>query len=288
MADDGPQSRTQAKSAGRALTILEMLSAEPTGLTFTDLITRLRFPKSSLHELLSLLAERSFIEVGPDQRRYTLGIRVWEVGQAYARHREIVSIAIGEMEKIVATINETVQLSILDHSDNVYLAKVDCTHPLRLQTDVGKRFPAHATALGKVLLSQLPPEEASRRLRAKELAQLTPRTITDVDELMRALGKIRSQAFAVDWEEGMEGLRCVAVPLRGHDGVVAAISASVPIFRAAKERMTAAVKLLADASLAISRSLGAIGEDDSIVRLLTMSDTTLGDLYEDARRPAPQ
>ena len=265
-----------------------MLSAEPAGLTFTDLVTRLRFPKSSLHELLSLLAERSFIEVGPDQRRYTLGIRVWEVGQAYARHREIVSIAIGEMEKIVATINETVQLSILDHTDNVYLAKVDCTHPLRLQTDVGKRFPAHATALGKVLLSQLSPEEASRRLRAKDLAQLTPRTIIDVDELMRTLGKIRGQAFAVDWEEGMEGLRCVAVPLRGHDGVVAAISASVPIFRAATERMTAAVKLLADASLAISRSLGAIGEDDSIVRLLTMSDTTLGDLYEDARRPARQ
>src|SRR5207342_3084764 len=155
----------------------------------TDLVTRLRFPKSSLHELLSLLAERSFIEVGPDQRRYTLGIRVWEVGQAYARHRELVSIAIGEMEKIVATINETVQLSILDHHDNVYLAKVDCTHPLRLQTDVGKRFPAHATALGKVLLSHLPPDEASRRLRAKELARLTPRTITDVDELMRALGR---------------------------------------------------------------------------------------------------
>ena len=120
--------------------------------------------------MLSLLAERSFIEVGPDSRRYTLGIRVWEVGQAYVRHREIVSRSrSARWKRSSPTINETVQLSILDHSDNVYLAKVDCTHPLRLQTDVGKRFPAHATALGKVLLSQLPPEEASRRLRAKEL-----------------------------------------------------------------------------------------------------------------------
>lgn len=284
MADSDPQSRTQAKSAGRALRILELLSTEPSGLTFTDLVTRLAFPKSSLHELLSLLAERSFIEIGSDQRHYTLGIRVWEVGQAYARHREVVSIAIGEMEKIVSTINETVQLSILDHADNVYLAKVDCTHPLRLQTDVGKRFPAHATALGKVLLAHLPPAEALRRLRSKALAPLTPRTITDVDELMQALGNIRSRAFAVDWEEGMEGLRCVAVPIRDQDGVMAAISASVPIFRATAERMTTAVKLLADASLTISRSLGAIGEDGAIIRLLTMSDSTLGELYEDARR----
>ena len=288
MSDSDPLSRTQAKSAGRALSILELLSRQRDGLTFTDLVTQLEFPKSSLHELLSLMAERSFVDVDADSRRYSLGIKVWEVGQAYVRHRQLVEIAISEMEKIVATVNETVQLSILDHTENVYLAKVDCTHPLRLQTDVGKRFPAHATALGKVLLAQLPPEEASRRLRSTQLSRLTDRTITDAGELMRELGKIRSQAFAVDWEEGMDGLRCVAVPIRNHESVIAAISTSVPVFRATTIQMTIALKLLANASLAISKSLGAIGEDPSVARLLAMPDASLGELYDDARRPTAQ
>jgi DNA-binding IclR family transcriptional regulator len=288
MTDQSPPSRTQAKSAGRALDILEALSQERSGLTFTDLINRLEFPKSSLHELLSLLNERRFIDIDSESRKYTLGIKVWEVGQAFVRHREIVDIAMDEMEKIVATINETVQLAILDRADNVYLAKVDCTHPLRIQTDVGKRFPSHATALGKVLLAHLPKDEAGRRLSGVTLTKMTPRTITDHDELMRVLGRTRSQAFGIDWEEGMDGLRCVAVPIRDHSGVVAAISTSVPVFRATNDQMADAVKLLANASLAISRSLGATEEDPGLVRLLATPDETLKAVYEQAERQPKQ
>ena len=264
--------------------ILELLAQDRDGLTFTDLVKRLGLPKSSLHELLNLLKERSFVVVDRESRRYTLGIKVWEVGQAYVHHREIVAVATEEMERVVASINETAQLAILDRVENVYLAKVDCSHPLRIQTDVGKRYPSHATALGKVLLSQLAPDEAARRLRGIELPQLTPRTITDYDELMRTLTKTRSQGFGVDWEEGMEGLRCVSVPIRNHVGVVAAISTSVPVFRATTDQMVSAVILLADASTAISRRLGAIEEDPRVARLLTMPLENLRALYEESER----
>jgi DNA-binding IclR family transcriptional regulator len=284
VANADPSPRTQAKSAGRAIDILEVLSRERSGLTFTEIARLLNFPKSSLHELLGLLTERSFVHLDPSNRRYSLGIRVWEVGQAYVRHRAIVDVALEQMEKVVATLNETVQLAILDRIDNVYLAKVDCTHPLRLQTDVGKRFPAYATALGKVLLAQLPPAEAGRRLRAAELRALTPRTIVDVDELLRQLGRVRAHVFSVDWEEGMEGLRCVAVPIRDHLDAVAAISVSVPVFRATEEQMVSAVRLLAEASLTSSRGLGATTEDPALVRLLTMPDADLAALYGQSRR----
>jgi DNA-binding IclR family transcriptional regulator len=284
MANEGPQSRTKAKSAGRALDILEILARERHGLTFTEVAILLKYPKSSLHELLGLLTERSFVDLDPATRRYSLGVRVWEVGQAYVRHRQIVDVALEQMEKIVASLNETVQLAILDRTDNVYLAKVDCTHPLRLQTDVGKRFPAYATALGKVLLSQLPHDEAARRLRALQLHALTRRTIVDVDELLRQLGRTRSQGFGVDWEEGMDGLRCVAVPIRDHDGTVAALSVSVPVFRASNDQMISAIRLLADASLTISRGLGVADEDPSLVRLLTMSDVDLAAFYRQSER----
>jgi DNA-binding IclR family transcriptional regulator len=277
--------RTQAKSAGRALDILEELAREQDGLTFTELQQHLALPKSSLHELLSVLVDRSYVKADGTTRRYRLGTRVWEVGQAYIQHRHIVDEARPAMNDIVALLNETVQLSVLDGLENVYLAKVDCSHPLRLQTDVGKRFPAHATAVGKVLLAHVPSQDLARRLREQPLPRLTEQTITDPDRLAADLARVRSQGFAADWEEGMAGLRCVAVPIRDHRGVLAAMSASIPVARATPSQMATALRLLAKESLQVSRQLGSTTDDAEISRLLTLSDDQLSDLIEQRRQP---
>lgn len=258
---------------------------EPRGLTFTELLGRLAFPKSSLHELLVLLRDRSYVVLDEETRRFTVGIRAWEVGQAYIRHRELVDVVLEEMERIVALMNETVQMSVLDGVDNVYLAKVDCTHPLRLQTDVGKRFPAHASALGKVLLAHLPPGEAAERVRRHELRRLTPNSITSPELLLQELARVHAQGFGVDREEGMQGLRCVAVPIRDHQGVVAALSASIPVFRATVEQMATATRLLAGASLTVSRRLGAAADDPALTRLLTLAEGELRELLERRLEP---
>jgi DNA-binding IclR family transcriptional regulator len=283
MTDTGPSPRTQAKSAGRALDILEELAGEPSGLTFTELLQRLELPKSSLHELLSLLMERSYVLGDQETRRYRLGTRVWEVGQAYVQHRHIVEEARPAMDAVVALLNETVQLSVLDGMDNVYLAKVDCSHPLRLQTDVGKRFPAHATGLGKVLLAHVPAHELASRIREHPLARLTDQTITDPERLAAELARIRTQGFAVDWEEGMDGLRCLAVPIRDHRGVVAAISVSIPVVRATPAQMATALRLIAKESMSVSRHLGSADVDAELGRLLTLSDEQLGVLIDQGR-----
>lgn len=287
MTDNGPSPRTQAKSAGRALDILEELAGEPSGLTFTELLQRLELPKSSLHELLSLLMERSYVIGDQETRRYRLGTRVWEVGQAYVQHRHIVEEARPAMDAVVALINETAQLSVLDGMDNVYLAKVDCSHPLRLQTDVGKRFPAYATGLGKVLLAHVPTHELAARIREHPLNALTERTITDPDLLAAELARIRTQGFAVDWEEGMEGLRCIAVPIRDHRGVVAAMSVSIPVVRATPSQMSTALRLLAKESMSVSRRLGGAEPDPELGRLLTLSDEQLGVLIDQRSTASP-
>lgn len=244
-------------------------------------------PKSSLHELLSVLVDRSYVNVDGTTRRYRLGIRVWEVGQAYIHHRHIIDEARPAMNAIVALLNETVQLSVLDGLENVYLAKVDCSHPLRLQTDVGKRFPAHATAIGKVLLAHLPSQDFVRRLREHALPRLTEQTITDPDQLAADLARVRSQGFAADWEEGMAGLRCVAVPIRDHRGVTAAMSASIPVARATPSQMATALRLLATESMQVSRQLGSAYEDAEVSRLLGFSDDQLIELIEQRRQPRP-
>jgi DNA-binding IclR family transcriptional regulator len=121
----------------------------------------------------------------------------------------------------------------LDGPDVVYLAKRESVHPLRLFSAIGRRLPAHATALGKALLAQYPDDDVARRL-PNPLAALTAHTLTDPTALRADLAAARAAGYAVDREENSEGIICVAVavPAARPDGVpVDAISVSVPMSR---------------------------------------------------------
>lgn len=256
------------KSASRALDIIEALATERAGLGFSDLARLQRIPKSSLHALLAVLTERGFVEFDAEKRVYGLGLRTWEMGQSYLAHRDLVEKALPVMGQVVEAINETVQLAVLDGIENVYLAKVDCSHPVRLQSEVGRRLFAHATGLGKVLLAELPEEVMRERLGQVELARLSPRTIQQTDHLFEALAHIRKWGFAVDDQEYTAGLRCVAVPIVGADGhVIAALSASIPITRAGPDEMSVALRHIASASIDISRKLGVSSPDRRLASL---------------------
>ncbi len=154
---------TGVKSAGRALDIIETLARERSGLSFTELARLQGIPRSSLHALLAVLTERGFVEFDASKRVYALGLRTWEMGQAYLAHRDLVEKALPMMERVVAAINETVQLAVLDGVENVYLAKVDCSHPVRLQSEVGRRLDAHADAAASTLRA-LPRTRSARRI----------------------------------------------------------------------------------------------------------------------------
>ncbi len=256
------------KSAARVLDIVEVLAAAPGGLSFTEIGRRLDLPKSSLHGLLATLSGRGYIGYDAERHVYSLGIRVWEHGQAFLRHQDLLGEAHRAMEIIVREINETVQLAVLDGLENVYLDKVDCSHPVRLQSEVGKRLEAHATGLGKVLLAFLPPEELEARLDGHTLTRFTPQTVTDQAALLRELEIVRHKGFAVDDQEYTPGLVCVAVPIREQGGKVAtAMSASIPIMRASPEQRATALQALARASLRLSHRLGLREDDPRLVAL---------------------
>jgi len=268
MENSSSHTGTRAKSAIRALDLIVALAGEQRGLSFTELLRVLMVPKSSLHELLAVLTERGFVEYERESRTYMLGIRVWENGQAYLRHHELVSMARPVMEQIVAQLNETVQVAVLDGVENVYLAKVDCSHPLRLQSDVGRRLFAPPTGLGKVLLAALPEDVCRARLQGRELPRFTPQTITDLPTLLSELGAVRGRSFAVDDQEYTPGLLCVAVPIHDHLGrVAAAMSVSIPVIRTGHHQMARALAALAAGSLEIARRLGCAQDDPQLVAL---------------------
>ncbi len=245
------------KSALRVLEILELLIDDQRPVSFSDIASRLGYPRSSLHGLLKTMESRGWLEFDADRRRYWLGIRAWEAGNAFRRGIDHVERARPYMEAIRDSLDETVQLAVLDGRHNVYLAKVDGSQRLSLASDVGRRLEAHATGVGKTLLAALSPGELRSRLAGIDLERFTPTTITSIAALEAELQQIRRRGYALDREEYTVGVRCVAVPIRDHSqAVVAAISVSVPSVRFDLDRQEAARELLLETAAQLSMALG--------------------------------
>jgi len=237
--------------------ILELITSREAGLTFRQISEELHVPRSSLHGLLTTMVEAGWIDYDPVTRAFWLGIRTLEVGNAYLRALDVPERARPYMERIRDTIDETVQLSVLDGRFNVYVGKVDGRQALALASAVGRRLPAHATGVGKVLLAGLSQEELDRVIGSADLERYTAHTLVDKDELYRHLDLIRRRGYGTDEEEYTVGVRCVAVPLRAHNGsVTAAMSVSVPAIRFDEKRKQQALTLLTQAASEISVALG--------------------------------
>lgn len=255
-------STAAVKSAKRTVDILALMTSRETRMTFTEISAALDLPRSSLHGLLTTLVESGWITYDSDRRTYGLGIRTLEAGNAYLRTDDLPSRARPFMERIRDALDETVQLSVLDGRFNVYMAKCDGQQALVLASAVGRRLPAHATGVGKVLLADLDHAALERLLSHVELERFTKNTLTDKAALYRRLQTIRDVGYGTDDEEYTIGVRCVAVPVRDQRGqVIAAMSVSVPVIRFDEESSARALALLLKGASELSAALGYRGDD---------------------------
>jgi IclR family KDG regulon transcriptional repressor len=250
MGEQTPQSAREVKSAFRALEVLELLTRETRPLLFSDFQRSLAYPKASLHALLRTMMAARWIDLDPVSKKYGLGVRVREAGMAYVRMSPLDTLARAIMERIRDVTTETVQLAVLDGTEALCIGKVDYEHALRLDFCVGQRLKAHATGVGKVLLSEMPKAEFEDWLRNSKLERFTPSTITDAHKLAAELKLIRQRGYAIDHEERTMGATCIAVAVRDHLGkCVAAMSVSAPSVRfGARRRKIALAQLNAGAA----------------------------------------
>lgn len=254
---------TAVKSADRVLTVLDLLAARGPS-TFSEIVAALGLPNSSAHNLLQTMVRRDYLEFDQDARTYALGLRLWQVAQAYGGNRDLVTIARPLMQQIVDVTGETVQLARLDGVENVYLAIAESPHPMKLVSAVGERLYAHATGLGKALLAALTDDEVRSLLTGVPLPAFTPYTITEVDTMITALHEIRARGYATDDEEYVIGCRCVAMTVHDDSGqVVAAMSVSIPTPRHTPAIADRARVTLAAAVDELQRRLGYVAPEDA-------------------------
>lgn len=205
----------------RANGILNAIAMEPSVLRLIDLSNQLGINKSSMFSLLNTMEVLGWI-VREKGDTYSLGPAAASLGAAYFRKFSILQRFAVEAKISVQRVNENIQLGVLDGGNVVYLAREEGTSPVRLVTDPGMRFPAYASAIGKVQLSQYSYTELLKLYPDRHLVPKTAYTLTDIDELWAQLESVRSEGFAVEMQEGAQGFCCVAAPVLNHENRITA------------------------------------------------------------------
>jgi IclR family pca regulon transcriptional regulator len=163
---------------------------------------------------------------------------VLELGYAYLSSLSLPEVAEPHLEALVAEVNESSSVSVLDGNDVVYVARVPVSRIMAVAISVGTRFPAYATSMGRVLLACLPDEDMEKYLAEVRLDRLTARTVESVAALRAELARVRAQGWSLVNQELEEGLRAVAAPVRDREGrCVAAVNVSAHASRTSLETM---------------------------------------------------
>jgi DNA-binding IclR family transcriptional regulator len=242
----------------RSLDILELFTDGRESISAPEVVEELGLPRTTVHELLNTLTSRQYLHRHPDvPGRYRLGIQLFRLGSAYSDHVDTAKIGQQVAQELVRACNETAHVAVLDHRHIVYIAKVDSSHAVRMVSSLGRRLPAHCTALGKVLLAALPDDVLRERLAEAPLEALSERSVTEVPALLRELAAVRETGTAVEVCEANPDVCCVGAPVRDRTGqVVAALSISVPLHRWSDERCEELRALVRDGADRYTAALG--------------------------------
>lgn len=230
----------------RVLQVLQSIASEGNGKRLTDLSRELDIPKSTLLPILQTLCQQQYL-AQDDSGRYGAGMSMFSLSTAFSGKFPILPYVHRTLEALVEQLGETCFFGVLDGGHVLYLEKVESSQPLRMLTSVGRRLPAYATGIGKALLMETDAAQLSQ-LYPEPPEPLTPNTITDLAELALQLRQARLDGYAWESEESTPHVRCFAVPVRKHGTIVAAVSASFPLFRyneADKDRILETLKATA-------------------------------------------
>jgi len=246
------------KSLAKALRILDTVGRFQHGTSIAALSKELRMGKSTVHRLLATLREFDLIWFDPATSQYALGSRILRWSDLLVRQNLLVRHGLPILRNLVDVGHETANLAVLDGSEVLYVAQVECRERLRMSEAVGTRQPAHSTALGKALLAILSEQEIDQLYgKVDAFKSLTSNTITDPRRLKDHLRKVRSEGVAYDFEENVVGVVCMGAAVRNFTGkTIAAMSISLPIQRLRVDNLITLKEHLLEAVGRLSAELG--------------------------------
>jgi len=256
----------------RLIALLEHVARADKALTLTDIIAEVRQPKPTVYRMLQQLEQAGLLVKEPDGKRYAPGARLSKLAEDVLLNAQVRAARHAILQQLVDELGETCNYTMPAGLEVVYLDRVETAWPLRFHLQPGSRVPLHCSASGKLFMAWMPPAQRNRLLDHLQYKGYTPNTITTRVRLEAELARVRAQGYALDDEEYLDGLVCVAVPVfdpRSRNKVRGSVAVQAPASRFPIERATSALPALQRTAEAFGRSIAEPGPERGAARPAT-------------------
>ncbi len=218
------------RSLARGLAVLKAFDRDAPALTLSEVARKTGLSRAAAGRFLKTLVTLGYAAF--DGRDYRLRPRVLELGTAYFSSHSFIDVASPLLKQAADRAREPCSMAVLDGAEIVYVVRHTADRMMSISIPIGKRYPAHSTSLGRILMGALPDDELEAMIDAAELRQVTPYTITDKTELRALVLRGRNEGYSVAESQLEVGILSIAVPVRDGSGrVIAAINMGVPSSR---------------------------------------------------------
>lgn len=240
----------------RSLKLLALI-AENDGSTLTDLADVSGMAPSTVHRLLSSLANHGMVSHDLESGDWTIGVKAFEIGNAFRRFRKLGTLARPYLKQLMETSGETANIGVEDDGDVVFISQIESHAPMRAFFRPGRRGPIHASGIGKAILSTWSDGEIARALSGKALEHFTQRTLDGLPALLKDIQATRMRGWSIDDEEHTLGMCCIAAPIFNEYGEgIAGISISGPAVRLPKKKLEELGPLIRATADQLTRAIG--------------------------------
>jgi IclR family pca regulon transcriptional regulator len=254
---DGERDVDFVQSLARGISVIKVFGAESPELTLSDVARATGLTRAAARRSVLTLQQLGYVRA--EGSLFALTPKVLELGHAYLSGLTIPQVANPHLKRLMRETAETASLSVLDVDHVVHVARVPAGGVITVAINVGARFPAYATAMGRVLLAGLDEEALSAYLARVQLEPLTPRTVRDVAALREVLEGVQRDGYCLADQELSVGLRAIAAPVRDVDGrVVAAANIATSVATGTSDDLRAMLPRLRECAEAIERDLGLV------------------------------
>lgn len=258
--DDDVEDRARGgvQSIGRAFAILEEVARNRDGIALADLSKRVGLHNSTTFHLVKTMVSLGYIRQIKESKRYRIGRPLFALAASALDEMEMVSMATPVLDDLSRETGESSHFASRMSDAVVVMARTPGPGAFQLTDRVGVVRPAYCTALGKVILAALRPDQLDRYLDRIELKALTSKTITSPQRLRRELQDVRRAGIAFDDGEFNNEVRCAAMPVYDFSGqVVGAIGISGPVWRLSIQALQSKARDLSEAAKQLSEAFGA-------------------------------
>lgn len=208
----------------RADIVLTTIAQTSEKVKLIDICKKSGINKSSLFSILNTLQKLGWVVKDLDNT-YSLGPKLGYLGTKYIRQFDLTKAFDKEAEETVKVVKETIQLSILEGTEIIYLAKKEGPSRVRIVSEPGMRMPAHSTAMGKVMLSQFSKQKLFEKYKTDQLKKVTEKTVDNLDDLFDQIETIQKNKYIIESGEAVKGFTCIAAPIKNEfNEIIAAVS----------------------------------------------------------------